>query len=416
MYSNSLLDFSFIEEGKPDFALDPYYNYSCLNFMDMDALDFRLESTLRKVTSRCIGLLEVIAEENDDDVSTTVEVGFQKSKEIDRRLDTSNLLNVSKASAMALMKIDFLHRSLHDFLLTPKVQNLLHDYTRGPYDARMFFLNARLVQLMSAEKVGFDLYSTIGLASYILCTLTVPEYRDTTSAAAVASLTRPVVENLVRCEETNRLFGLYICWALECWHDEDSTYLTLAIDFGLDSYVRAHLTPQSVQSKKGRPVLDYLLRPRFAQLKNSCVGHQLPDLAVLDAVLGFGADPNQKYKGVSIWALFMCFMADYVQEAVLADEHFEAEIYFEVLKLMIQSGAENLLPRQWISEKSGFHDNNRNIWHDEDSDERLRRRFPNTTPAIPENAGNDAFYAVTDLLENFCVCFGFDLDVLKALI
>jgi hypothetical protein len=158
----------------------------------------------------------------------------------------------------------------------------------------------------------------VGLASYILSTLTVSGYRDTPSAAAVATIMRPVIENLVQFKRIKKISVWYICCVLQSWHDEDSTFLTLAIDFGLDSYVRAHLTPQSVQSKKGRPILDYILRPRFAKKRwTICVGNQLPDSALLNVVLGFGADPNQRYQGVSIWALFLCFIADHFRAVIL---------------------------------------------------------------------------------------------------
>jgi hypothetical protein len=429
LHSNCLLDFSFIEEGKPDFALNPFYKFSGLDFADTGAMAFRLESTMRKLNSRCMGLLECLdeayetfelinfQEESDDEASTTTEFGDQRSNKSNMPLNAAELLDDSEVFTTARLTIDFLHRSLRDFLLTPKVQTLLHQYTQGPYDARMFFRNARLVQLVALNKVEVDLHAAVGLASYILSTLTVPGYRDTHSAAAVATIMRPVIENLVRFERTGWISDWYICCVLRSWHDEGSTFLTLAIDFGLDSYVRAHLTPQSVQSKKGRPILDYILRPRFAKERlTMCVGNQLPASALLNTVLGFGADPNQRYRGVSIWARFLCFIADHFGGETPDGTFIEETRYFEALKIMIQNGADVLLPRNWLSDAAYFDASCGDNWLDEVSDERLWRRFPNITPAIQGSTGNDTFYAVSDLLERFRDRFGLSLDTLKTLL
>ena len=125
----------------------------------------------------------------------------------------------------------------------------------------MYFRNARLVQLLALHNVGANSDIAIGLASYILSTLTVPDYRETPSAASVATTMQPIINNLVQSPATREYW--YLCCTLSSWNDESSTFLTLAIDFGLNSYIRAHLTRQSVQNKKDRPILDYILRPRF---------------------------------------------------------------------------------------------------------------------------------------------------------
>ena len=403
LHPTTLLDFSFIEEGKPDFALDPIYNISGLDFADAGAVAFRLESTLRKLTSRCMGLLECpgVADQN-----------FQPTKafqeESDDEIPDSVVVNIGN------LNVDFLHRSLRDFLLTSKVQTLLHEFTQGPYDARMFLLNARLVQLVALNELEGSLFAAVGLASYILTTVSVSGYRNTPSAAAVATVMQPVIENLVRFEGTAKMSGWYVSYVLQSWHDEDSTFLTLAIDFGLDSYVRIHLTPQSVQKKQGRPILDYILRPRFAT--GGCVGYQLLDLALLNAALGFGANPNQKHQGASVWAIFLCFIVDHFQSQPSDSTYIEARTYFEALKIMIQHGADLLLPVCWLSDKSYLNTYARDDWSDESSYERLWRRFPKVTPAIQGIIEKDTLYSVSDLLVDFCNHFRLPHDTLKSLV
>ena len=360
-HSNSLIDFSFIE-GKPDFALNPLYDFSVLDFTKTSAVAFRLESTMRKINSRCRGLLECeiqanqffplqsFEEESNDEQSTSTPFGCLQSNNISVAFDYEASLNGLEVFYIAQLPINFVHRSLRDFLLTPKAQTLLHQYTNGPYDARMFYRNARLVQLLALSKIGANVDAAVGLASYILSTLTVPMYRSTDSAAAVAAMVQPVIENLVQLQNQHLFTDWYIPCVLESWRHEESTFLTLAIDFGLDSYVRAHLKPRGVQGKKSRPILDYILRSRFAKERlTMCVGNQIPNLGLLKAVLGFGADPNHRYQESSVWALFLCFMADHFQETELDGTFVEEEAYLNALESLIEKGADVLLPRSWLA-------------------------------------------------------------------
>ena len=369
-----------------------------------------------------------IVEVPEDDLGTakTKEFGFPSSKKSNFTLDATQSLDDSQLLATAHLTVGFLHRSLRDFILTPKVQNLLHQYTQGPYDARMYFRGVRLVRLVALNKVKADLHVEVGLASYILSTLTVPGYRDTPGAAAFASIMRPIVENLMQSERTYALEGWYICSVFEWWHSEGSTFLSLAIDFGLDSYIRLHLTPESVQSKKGRPILDYILRPRFVKRpSNLCVGKKWPDLELVHAVLSLGADPNQRFHGVSIWALFLCFIADQFapgdqfapEKWWLQDEAFsEKAVYLEALKIMVHHGANMLLPRHWLSGAADVELRFGRSYPYGDPNKRFSRRFPNITPVLLSNNCNDTFYAVSDLLECFCAIFEMSSNALKSLI
>ena len=419
LHPNCLLDFSFIEEGKPDFALEPSYNFSELDFANMGAMAFRLESTMRKLSSRCMGLLE--CHDNVDGYFELSDLRTMSDREssttTDHRytIDAGELLDYFEVFPTPDMTVDFLHRSLRDFLLTPKVQALLHRYTQGPYDARMYFRNARLVQLLALNRVGAGPNIAVGLASYILCTLTVPDYRETPSAASVATIMQPIIDSLVQFPATQESYW-YLCCALSSWHVESSTFLTLAIDFGLNSYIRSHLTRQSVQSKKDRPILDYILRPRFGKARTTgCVGNQMPDSAFLNAVLELGADPNEKYQGVSIWALFLCFIADDLGR-IPDISSIDVRAYSEALTITIQNGADVLLPESWLSDVCYFEGYCACNWLDDTPDERFSRRFPKILPTIQGSARENTIYSVSNLLEHFSEHFGFRLGTLKALV
>lgn len=178
--------------------------------------------------------------------------------------------------------------------------------------------------------------------------------------------------------------------------------------FGLDS-----LRPRPPNTSK-RPEQERPSHPRLCsatpvckRVIDICIGNQLPDSALPNAILGFGADPSQRYQDTSIWALFLCYIADHFQAETPDSTFIEEATYFEALK--IQNGAGVLLPRNWLSDSAyvnafnAFGGDNR---LDEVSDERLWRRFPNTAPVIQESMRKNTFYAVSDLLERFRDRFG----------
>ena len=421
LHPHYLLDFSFVEESTPNFALDPSYQFTRLNLADRGALSFRLESTSRKLNSRCKGLLECyVQNEEQIDIEELVfkqDLGFTSADEKDFHLGATDSLALSTAYAMQCLTVDFLHRSLRDFLLTPRIQSLLHHHTQGPYDTRGFFRSARLVQLIALGKTEEYIPISIGLVSYVLSTLTVPVYRDTPDAAAFATMIRPVVENLIRFPRAQQADVWYISHVFECWDDEESTFLSLAIDFGLNSYVRLHLTSQSIQKKQGRPILDYILRPRFEVWSDDvCVGRKLPDLAFLEIVFKLGANPNQKFHGVSAWALFICFVADVLADRKSSILRVDRAVYVKALEIMIQNGADSFLPALWLSSPAHYQTwTGGDGFPDENAERRFGRRFPNVTPKTQENLGNGTFVAVSDLLECFRNRLGDLLDTSKSL-
>ena len=300
--------------------------------------------------------------------------------------------------------------------MTREIQDRLQHYTKGPYDTRMFYRSARLVQLIALNRVAGDTDSMMGLASHVLSTLTVAFYRDTPGALTFATIAKPVIEALARrdARELDEIGHWYLSRVLSTWQQEQSTFLSLAIDFGLQSYVRTHLTSHSVQSKKGRPMLDYVLRPRFAILENSrrriCVGDRIPDLNNLDTVLNFGAHPNQIYQHASIWARFLCFMADYFRMNKPRGNFIEERTFLRALSTLIESGADVLIPRQWLIDTPCFDP----MIARETTDGRLISRFPNVILTSAYGTTGSDLFAVSDLLECFSYRLGSSLDNLRA--
>jgi hypothetical protein len=147
-----------------------------------------------------------------------------------------------------------------------------------------------------------------------------------------------------------------------------------------------------------------------------CVGDQLPEPPLINAALSFGADPNQKYRGVSIWALFLGFIADVFRDGAPDGIFIEEKEYFWALELMIKNGAKGLLPQTWLSKAFDCDTCGEEFRLDNGPEERFSRQFPSVTPAMQGATMDDTIYAIGDLLEQFRPRFGSSLDMLKALV
>jgi hypothetical protein len=413
-----LIDLSFSEEEAPDFALTGHYSFEDVDFADLEALQFRLDSTVRRLNSRCMGLLECqyqntylkdsMVEDSEDDDEDSAGQGFQPriQPKIFAGPDLLPIFNVT---------VDFLHRSCRDFFLAPETQSQLYQYTQGPYDVRKFLRNSRLVQFMALSRAGENGDLSVGMASYLLSSLSLQSCRHTSSSAIAATIMEPVIENLVNYYDNSERFW-YISPVLASWQEEGSSFLTLAIDFELSFYVEAYMTSQSIHKKLGRPILDYILRPRFAGSSSHMnIGNLRPNLKLLGAVLKFGADPNEKYGVGSVWAMFLCFLADtfaaFTDKEIAMDEM----EYFGAMEMLICKGAVPLLPKSWLTEKSHYEYLPYVETDVADSHgELFSYRWPMALPVTEglDNNGSEPWFAVSNLLEQFRPYFGSGVDKL----
>jgi hypothetical protein len=218
--------------------------------------------------------------------------------------------------------VDFLHRSVRDFL-------------RDIYYSKLL------------ESRGSDFSSTITLANMcliLLKSLMIDNFRDRKSIHQVISLTDEILyyaheagkqkedhtaSIVAILDEVDRVNCHYarkernhwthardpaVGKGLDVYNEGDScNFLALAVQARLVSYVRAKLQddPTNIQ-KRGRPLLDYALRPRrttpvimkyYSQREDPSV-----DVDMVHLLLEYGADPNQPIYlngGKTVWELFL---------------------------------------------------------------------------------------------------------------
>jgi hypothetical protein len=218
--------------------------------------------------------------------------------------------------------VDFLHRSVRDFL-------------QDSYYSKL------------QENLGSKFCTTITLANMcliLLKSLTIGNFRDWKSIHQVISLTDEILYYVHEAEkqkedhtasivaivdEVNRVNSQYAQkernhWThardpamgkgVDVYNEGDScNILALTVQARLVKYVRAKLqdNPSSIQ-KRGRPLLDYALRPRrttpiimryHSQREDPSV-----DVDMVRLLLEYGADPNQPVYlngGKTVWELFL---------------------------------------------------------------------------------------------------------------
>jgi hypothetical protein len=401
-----LIDLSFVDEGVPDFFLSNRHHFENLDLTNAKILEFRLDSCIRRLNSRCMGLLECHYEPGSNASTPTSEhgqydhfIGMSRSQSFEPQI-YHQIFREDDILRAHELTITFLHRSCRDFLFSPEVQDLLHQYTNGQYDARMYLLNSRVAQFVALAAAGTaNDYAVndyaLGLASYIISSLARPSYRDTRTCVTFATAIQPMLEKVIQNYDSLDSYW-YIYPSVSSWISEQSSFLTLAIDFGLVSYVKASLTPKFVQQKRGRPVLDYILRSRFQ--------FRVPNLDLLGIILHFGADPNEMYGSASVWALFLCFLADSLP--LLPEKNIHMG-YSGAIKLLLRAGAATLLPRSWLSQATTHAYYGHFPLPDMSPDERFASRWPAVAPATRWLSGSDyePLYAIGDLFRAFSPAF-----------
>ncbi|KAI1347005.1 hypothetical protein F5Y01DRAFT_296381 [Xylaria sp. FL0043] len=218
--------------------------------------------------------------------------------------------------------VDFLHRTVRDFL-------------QGDYDK----------QLRAYVKKEFDpLVSLSRICLGLLKALPVFQFRDRDIVNKVIGLTDELlyyaheIEKRKNLQDTPLISILDELDRVNCHHARDVTnhwthardsparrgydvyseggncnFLALAVQARLVQYVRVKVQadPRNMQ-KRGRPLLDYALRPRrvtpISMPYHSIRDDPSVDVDMVELLLGRGANPNQPVhlnNGTSVWGLFL---------------------------------------------------------------------------------------------------------------
>ncbi|KAK4947888.1 hypothetical protein LTR10_013396 [Elasticomyces elasticus] len=412
-----LLDLSFLDAAGTDFALEWQPERGGLDFTYREGILFRLDSTLRKLNSRCLGILECFyypgeaarqVSVGEDLFEPPLTSSVMHAESLDETVFLPIIHEVASMRQHKLFPfdfgVDFLHRSLRDYMMSDGLQRLRQG-SSDDFDPRNYLRNARLIQAQQIQAAGLCTPLATGFCSYVLSTLGLPKYRSSTASAQLAQRICNTVESIPESDDYCPSF----------------CFLTVAIDFGLESYIQGGYTQGriyrgSILGKRGRPILDYILRPRFGAVYYHTLqtGYHSPSIELIQCALNDGSDPNEQWNGPSVWALFLCFIATVVKDVNSPEK--ERQDYFVALVALIQHGASRMIPKSWLS-VGAYLEMVEPPWPliEDTAGKRFESRWGAVGNALAGDGNDNPLYDVRDLVECFVHPHIFDLQQVKQL-
>ena len=249
-------------------------------------------------------------------------------------------------------RVDFLHRTVKDFLME---KDMHQDLVRRATDDNTTKWNAHqalcYVELARAKSFSFKngiqkrlnvLFSLIDALMFYVHEVEIeqkaPQTRLLEQLDRVISDYADIDMVYHWTNARDRPTGLYF--------DEHNynNFLALTVQSRLILYVNQKLEnkPNLLSAKKGRPLLDYALRPNIVTPTRLPQLVEFIDFDMVRLLLDRGANPNQKvpiYGNITVWALFLlsCYEKKDIENLQVKDT------WFKAAELMIRKGADKKL-------------------------------------------------------------------------
>ncbi|KAL8842262.1 MAG: hypothetical protein Q9170_000588 [Blastenia crenularia] len=275
-------------------------------------------------------------------------------KDVHDRLNflCKDLIEINKVTVDASFvdyQVDFLHKTVKDFLMTKDMHELLlkratedHENDWNTYRSlcQAALARAKSLPLQQGIRPGLNtLFNLVDEFMYYAHEVEVEQvYTDTelldSLDEVISSFAQAdMVYHWSNARDPPR--GTYF--------DEhnQNTFLGLAVQSRLNLYVKKKLeaNPNLLRAKKGRPYLDYAFRP------NIKTPTQLPhlvdfiDFDLVRTLLEKGADPNQAisiYGDISVWGIFLL----HINETKDRSDANAKGKWFQAAEVMIRKGAD----------------------------------------------------------------------------
>ena len=308
-------------------------------------------------------LLYSYLDEEDESYAERLEIqSWNGSKVVDRCILTGRRLNARCADLLEVFcdmslnpvvkyKVDFLHRTVRDFLLGPDMPAPLARSMGLPFDVRAYLCRALLAQIKLIASLmpnhdknildmdDYRFYSFTELtrfSSKMIENVLEHVHEIEKSHGKTESSILDEIERVVLLRKKNRLHrsdpptGLEIEYRKSFGLDrfnQQGWILGKAITNGLNLYVRQKLEGNTIYSKEvyGRPPLHYAIQAKP-------IGVDMVRL-----LLQYGASPNQEYDGTSPWSQVLSIIQHIEPKRKPNDANGD---WAELIGVLIYAGAE----------------------------------------------------------------------------
>jgi hypothetical protein len=249
-------------------------------------------------------------------------------------------------------QIDYLHRTVRDFLLGAQASVTLKSYTRGPFEINRYLANACATQLSLLASLarkgyyadGVTIQSTNGLFVTMLDDFMhyMKQFEDASRQALVEVM--DWAETII-CRQLSESVpgdrtGSSAAEANHMWLNWKSSFVSLTIQYDLQIYTSLALKRSKPKiagfsrgnGTQGRPILDFALR-RWTSEPSAILP---PNPKLIEMLLELGADPNGMFEQESVWYRFI----DYLKSVKLRSwDGVEGDIWRSTVELLIRHGA-----------------------------------------------------------------------------
>jgi hypothetical protein len=242
------------------------------------------------------------------------------------------------------MKVDFLHRTVRNFLELPEIWQLRlalpgHAFDPNECLAKSYLLQLKMIPLL-CPAVGDGFKEPFRIATIVL--EFARKSRDLTGKANLQLL--DALDHTMQCLWTSKprqTFDINSkaidirykqCWACyaERKHKANEDFLSVVVSYGLREYVAAKLKEQKCLVKKSySSMLHYIVDAAHP-----------PEPEMVSLLLQHGADPNKDLGGQSMWQAALSKLAKPAMSVAVFGDPCSTDIWMEICKVLIEGGAD----------------------------------------------------------------------------
>ena len=249
-------------------------------------------------------------------------------------------------------QVDFLHRTVRDFLMTKDMhQGLVQRATNdniAPWDPHQALCTVELARAKTLPLQGGvepRLNILFSLVDSLMFYAHEVEVEMKTSETHLLDQLDAVITRYADVDMAYHWTNARDTPKASCFDEANSnSFLALAVQSRLVLYVKEKLdkSPNLLRNKVGRPLLDYALRPNLVTPIRLPVLIEFIDFDMVRMLLDKGANPNQKvpiYGNVTVWGLFLlsCYEKSNIDDTQAKDT------WFKAAEMMVRKGADKKL-------------------------------------------------------------------------